>query len=50
METTEISKLKIFLCHASEDKEKVRELYWRLFNEGFDPWLDEGKIIAWPRF
>lgn len=45
MEALEMFKLKIFLCHASEDKEKVRELYWRLSNEGFDPWLDEEKLL-----
>jgi hypothetical protein len=45
MKTTEISKLKIFLCHASEDKEKVRELYLRLSEQNFDLWLDEEKIL-----
>ena len=30
----------IFLCHASEDKAKVRELYQALKNDGFAPWLD----------
>ncbi|MCZ2289858.1 MAG: toll/interleukin-1 receptor domain-containing protein [Anaerolineales bacterium] len=33
-------KLKVFLCHASEDKPIVRELYDRLRADGFDPWLD----------
>jgi hypothetical protein len=39
---------KIFLCHASEDKEKVRELYQRLKAEGFEPWLDEEDLLPGP--
>jgi len=34
-------KLKVFLCHASEDKETVRQLYHQLKADGMDPWLDE---------
>jgi hypothetical protein len=45
MKTTEISKLKIFLCHASEDKEKVRELYLRLSENDYDLWIDEENIL-----
>ncbi len=33
-------KLKVFLCHASENKPIVRELYERLKVDGFEPWLD----------
>ena len=34
-------KLRAFLCHASQDKPAVRELYQRLLAEGWiDPWLD----------
>ena len=36
---------KIFLCHAHEDKPKVREVYRRLQEEGFQPWLDEEDIL-----
>jgi len=37
-------KLRVFLCHASQDKPIVRELYQRLLAEGWiDPWLDEEK-------
>ncbi len=33
-------KLKVFLCHFSNDKPAVRELYKRLNAEGWiDPWL-----------
>lgn len=39
-------KLRVFLCHASQDKPVVRELYQRLLAEGWiDPWLDEEKIL-----
>ena len=38
--------LKVFLCHASQDKPVVRELAQRLFVEGWiDPWLDEKKLL-----
>ena len=38
-------KLRVFLCHASQDKPIVRELYQRLLAEGWiDPWLDEENL------
>jgi len=37
--------LSVFLCHASDDKPLVRELYERLQSEGFDPWLDEENLF-----
>ena len=38
--------LKVFLCHASQDKPVIRELAQRLFAEGWiDPWLDEKKLL-----
>ena len=38
-------KLRVFLCHSSNDKPAVRELYQRLKQEGWiDPWLDEEKL------
>ena len=36
---------RIFLCHASEDKAQVREVYQRLKALGFEPWLDEEDIL-----
>ena len=37
---------RIFLCHASEDKVQVREVYHRLRSiEGFEPWLDEEDLL-----
>ena len=39
-------KLRVFLCHASQDKPVVRELYQQLLAEGWiDPWLDEEKLL-----
>lgn len=34
-------KIGVFLCHSSADKARVRELYRRLTDDGFAPWLDE---------
>lgn len=36
--------LKIFLCHASEDKSVVRKLYERL-KQNFVPWLDAEDLL-----
>jgi hypothetical protein len=39
-------KLRVFLCHASQDKTIVRDLYQRLTAEPWiDPWLDEEKLL-----
>lgn len=35
----------VFLCHASEDKPIVRELYNRLSKDGINIWLDEEKLL-----
>lgn len=41
----ETRKLRVFLCHSSNDKPAVRELYKRLEAEGWiDPWLDEENL------
>jgi hypothetical protein len=37
--------LNVFLCHASDDKPAVRELYQKLQRDGFDPWLDEEALL-----
>jgi hypothetical protein len=37
---------RIFLCHASEDKEVVEKVYDRLKSEGFNPWLDSKDLLA----
>jgi hypothetical protein len=39
-------KLTVFLCHASQDKPAVRELYQKLLAEGWiEPWLDEEQLV-----
>lgn len=38
--------LRVFLCHSSDDKPAVLELYSRLRRDGFFPWLDEEDILA----
>jgi hypothetical protein len=32
---------KVFICHASEDKDKAREIHDHLARAGFNPWLDK---------
>lgn len=38
-------RLKIFLCHASDDKNFVQTLYYRLSNDELDVWLDNEKLL-----
>jgi pSer/pThr/pTyr-binding forkhead associated (FHA) protein len=45
-EENTISKLSVFLCHASNDKPIVRELYNKLISEDWiDPWIDEEDLL-----
>ena len=37
--------VRIFLCHSSSDKAKVRELYHRLQQDGLAPWFDEENLV-----
>jgi len=37
--------LKVFLCHASDDKAEVKDLYQLLVKHGADPWLDAEKLL-----
>jgi hypothetical protein len=39
------NQLRVFICHASEDKPAVRELYHRLRQDGFNPWLDDEDLL-----
>lgn len=40
-------KLRVYLCHTSQDKPFVRELYNHLLTENWiDPWLDEERLKA----
>jgi hypothetical protein len=39
-------KLRVFLCHASQDKPAVRDLNQKLLAENWiDPWLDEDRLL-----
>jgi formylglycine-generating enzyme required for sulfatase activity len=38
-------RLRVFLCHSSGDKPAVRNLYRKLHEDGFDPWLDKEKLL-----
>jgi hypothetical protein len=38
-------KLKVFLCHASENKPIVRNLYDDLVAAGYEPWLDSEVLL-----
>lgn len=37
--------LQVFLCHASEDRDKIRKLYTQLHDDGFLPWLDTENLL-----
>ena len=37
--------LRVFLCHGSDDKPVVRDLYRRLRDDGYAPWLDEEDLL-----
>ena len=37
--------LRVFLCHATEDKEEVRKFSQRLQADGIDVWLDEERLL-----
>lgn len=38
-------RLRVFLCHASNDKPSVRALYQWLHADNFDPWFDEESLL-----
>ncbi len=41
----ELNQSRIFLCHASEDREIVKDYYHRLKTKGLNPWLDKIDIL-----
>jgi TIR domain len=43
-------RLRLFLCHSSGDKPVVRQLCEWLERDGFDPWLDEKKLLPAQRW
>jgi len=40
-----LPKIKVFLCHAKQDKQRVRKLYRHLLENGIETWLDEENIL-----
>ena len=43
---------RVFLAYANEDRDQVRRLCGELQQAGFDPWMDEEKLLPgqnWPR-
>lgn len=40
-----VEKLKVFLCHASENKPIVKGLYDDLVAAGYEPWLDSEVLL-----
>src|SRR5690348_7212822 len=43
-------QLRIFLCHASEDKPVVRDIYQRLQAYNVDLWFDEKNLLPGERW
>lgn len=44
--STSKRRIKVFLCHSSDDKTTVRKLYQRLFSRrSVDVWLDEARLL-----
>lgn len=37
---------KIFLCHAKEDSNRIKQLYLALRDRGLDPWYDKEKLLV----
>ncbi|HND50309.1 MAG TPA: toll/interleukin-1 receptor domain-containing protein, partial [Anaerolineales bacterium] len=37
--------LRVFLCHASQDKPAVRKMYAYLKQHGIQPWLDREDLL-----
>ena len=40
------NKLKIFICHASENRGLALELFYQLQNWGFEPWIDQEDLLV----
>jgi hypothetical protein len=46
------SRGRVFLAYAEEDRAEVRKLYNALRRAGFEPWMDQEKLLPgqnWPR-
>jgi formylglycine-generating enzyme required for sulfatase activity len=46
----ETKPIQIFLCHASEDKAAVLDIYGRLQTLGYKPWLDKRDLLPGQRW
>lgn len=47
-----IERIRVFLAYADEDREQIKRLYHALHNAGFEPWMDQEKLLPgqnWPR-
>lgn len=42
--------VQVFLCHASEDKTRVEEIYRRMQELGFQPWMDKKNLLPGQRW
>lgn len=38
-------RVRVFLAHSSKDKAIVREIFYLLTADGFEPWLDEQSLV-----
>ena len=45
MLTKDSRPVRVFLCHASNDKPSVRRLYKKLSEENIDVWFDEQRLL-----
>lgn len=46
------NRIQVFLAYAEEDRPLVRKLYASLQEAGFEPWMDQEKLLPgqnWPR-
>ena len=47
---TDTGTVRIFISYAREDKQKAEDLYQRLAEEGFEPWIDTKNILGGERW
>ena len=46
------NRTQVFIAYAKEDRAEARKLYRALKDNGFEPWMDEKKLLPgqnWPR-
>lgn len=44
--TKQMNDKQIFLCYAKEDSKKIEEIYDKLIDEDFCPWMDSKNLLA----